>query len=109
MRERMLRSNVWNAGGGSFFGNYAPPTYARGGHGGGHGGHGGHAVKGRVLPRRATLKVGTLVSALAVDVVTYVGARPRADTRAMQARAYSWNGGRNWGGRNWEAVTGIRS
>ena len=36
------------------------------------------------MPRPATLRVDTLVSVLAVDVVT-IWRGPRADTRAMQA------------------------
>ena len=52
------------------------------------------------MPRPAMLRVDTLVSVLAVDVVT-IRRGPRADTRRYAGRAYNWNGGRNWGGRNW--------
>ena len=83
----------------------APPTYARGGHGGGHGGHGGHAVKD--MPRPAMLRVDTLVSVLAVDVVT-IRRGPHADTRAMQAAHIIGMAAVTGEAVTGEAITGIR-
>ena len=59
------------------------------------------------MPRPAMLGVDTLVSVLAVDVVTRWRG-PRADRRALQVAHHNWNGGRNWGGVTGEAITGIR-
>ena len=81
----------------------APPMYARGGHGGGHGGHrghgGGHAVK---HAKAGQLKVDTLVSVLAADVVT-IRRGPHADMRAMQAAHII-----GMAAVTGEAITGIR-
>ena len=54
------------------------------------------------MPRPATLKVDTLVSALAVDVVT-IRRAPHADTRAMQAEHII-----GMAAVTGEAITGIR-
>ena len=51
------------------------------------------------MPRPATLGADTLVSVLAVYVVTNLRG-PHAETAAMQL-AHIWNGGRRWGGNYW--------
>ena len=80
----------------------ASPTYARGGHGGGHGGIAVTLV-GMLLedmPPQVMLEADTLVSVLAVHVVTYVARAARGNAR-YAGRAYNWNGGRHWGGGRW--------
>ena len=76
--------NVWNAGGGSFFGNCAAnvcPWRSWRGSWRTSRSRGGHAVK---HAKAGHVKGGnTLVSVLAVDVVTMLRG-PRADTGAMQ-------------------------
>ena len=47
------------------------------------------------MPRLATLGADTLVSVLAVYVATNLRG-PRADKARYAARAYNWNGGRQW-------------
>ena len=44
------------------------------------------------MPAQVMLEADTLVSVLAVDVVTYVERAARGDAR-YAARAYNWNGG----------------
>ena len=59
------------------------------------------------MPRPATLKVDTLVSALAVDVVT-IRRGPHADTRAMQAEHIIGMAAVTGEAVTGEAITGIR-
>ena len=59
------------------------------------------------MPRPAMLKVDTLVSALAVDVVT-IRRAPHADTRAMQAEHIIGMAAVTGEAVTGEAITGIR-
>ena len=59
------------------------------------------------MPRPATLRVDTLVSVLAVDVVT-IRRAPHADTRAMQAEHIIGMAAETGEAVTWEAITGIR-
>ena len=97
--------NVWNADGGSFFGNCAANVCPWRSWRGSWRITGGHAVRGHAAAGHVR---GGHAGFRARGGRGHQFARAARGNARFAGRAYNWNGGRHWGGVTGEAITGIR-
>ena len=90
--------NVWNAGGGSFFGNCAANVCPWRSWRGSWRTSGGHAVRGHAAAGHVR---GGHAGFRARSARGHQVARAARGQARFAGRAYNWNGGRHWGGNYW--------